>query len=178
MRPTRSATVREFAAKLRITAAVLGCASQKDLCERFHRVNPRTMFDLQRSYKWMQGRALPRSAKLYDDWALLLGLQRPAAWLTACTLDAFLDEVCSLFAADRQDLRQRAGLLDRPPAAGGAPEGATVHYLCGAYVAYCNSWSPYFPGQLSRSSVVVHPGKGGRFPVEYRLSPPAGAGRA
>ena len=59
--------VRDFGAKLRITAAVLGCASQKDLCARFHEVNPETIFELDRSYKWMQGRALPRSARVYED---------------------------------------------------------------------------------------------------------------
>jgi hypothetical protein len=164
----------ELPAKLRVTMALLGCNSRKELCARFREVNPRTQFDLERSHKWLQGRAKPRTAQVYEDWTRLLGMQRPAAWLTACTLDAFLDEVCGLFAADCQDLRQRAGLLDRPPAASGAPEGAAVHYLCGAYVAYSNSWSLYFPGQLARSSVVVHPGKGAHFPVEYRLSLPTG----
>ena len=164
----------ELPAKLRVTMALLGCNSRKELCARFREVNPRTEFDFERSHKWLQGRAKPRTAQVYEDWTRLLGMQRPVAWLTACSVDAFLDEACSLFAADRQDLRQRAGLLDRPPAAGGAPEGAAVHYLCGAYVGYCHAWSPHLHDQLSRSSVVVHPGKGARFPVDYRLSPPAG----
>ena len=110
MQPMRSATVREFAAKLRITAAVLGCASQKDLCAQFHRVNPGTTFDLERSYKWMQGRALPRSAKLYDDWALLLGTERPPAYLQSCTLDEFLDLACDRFGLSRAAFVARAGL--------------------------------------------------------------------
>jgi len=37
--------VRDLGAKLRITAAVLGCASQKDLCARFRGVNPGTWDD-------------------------------------------------------------------------------------------------------------------------------------
>lgn len=53
--------VRDFGHKLRITAALLGCASQKDLCARFRAVNPATAFKLERSYKWMHGRALPRA---------------------------------------------------------------------------------------------------------------------
>ena len=53
---------RGLAAKLRITAALLGCATRKELCARFRSVNPATEFDLERSYKWLQGRALPRSA--------------------------------------------------------------------------------------------------------------------
>src|SRR5215471_6329009 len=110
MQPTRSATVRDFAAKLRITAAALGCASQKDLCAQFLRVNPGTTFDLDRSYKWMQGRALPRSAKLYDDWALLLGTERPPVYLQSCTLDEFLDLACQRFGLSREALVARAGL--------------------------------------------------------------------
>ena len=45
--------------KLRLTAAVLACASRKDLCARFRAVNPATHCDLDRLHKWMQGRALP-----------------------------------------------------------------------------------------------------------------------
>ena len=71
--------VRDFGAKLRITAAALGCASQKDLCARFREANPGTIFELDRSYKWMQGRALPRSVGLYEDWAALLGTGRSIA---------------------------------------------------------------------------------------------------
>src|SRR5262245_2655082 len=110
MQPTRSATVRDFAAKLRITAAALGCTSQKDLCAQFLRVNPATTFDVDRSYKWMQERALPRSAKLYDDWALLLGTERPPAYLQSCTLDEFLDLACDRFGLSREALVARAGL--------------------------------------------------------------------
>ena len=72
-----AAMVRDFGAKLRITAAALGCASQKDLCARFREANPGTIFELDRSYKWMQGRALPRSVGLYEDWAALLGTEQP-----------------------------------------------------------------------------------------------------
>src|SRR5215468_8636538 len=110
MQPTRSATVRDFAAKLRITAAALGCASQKDLCAQFLRVNPGTTFDLERSYKWMQGRALPRSAQLYDDWALLLGTERSPAYLQSCTLDDFLELACERFGLRREAIVARAGL--------------------------------------------------------------------
>lgn len=88
--------VRDFGAKLRITAAALGCASQKDLCARFRELNPRTIFELDRSYKWMQGSSLPRSARLYEDWAALLGTARPVAWLQSCTVGEFLELLCGL----------------------------------------------------------------------------------
>ena len=100
--------VRDFGAKLRITAAALGCASQKDLCARFHAVNPGTTFELDRSYKWMQGRALPRSVGLYEDWAKLLGTGRPLAWLQSCTADEFLELVCDRHQVSRDALAARA----------------------------------------------------------------------
>ena len=106
--------VRDFGAKLRITAAVLGCASQKDLCARFREVNPGTTFELDRSYKWMQGRALPRSARLYEDWAALLGTGRPVAWLQSCTVDEFLELVCDRHEVSREALVARAGLGAAP----------------------------------------------------------------
>ena len=37
---------------------------------------------------------------LYQDWARLLGTERPPSWLIACTVDAFVEEVCRVFAAD------------------------------------------------------------------------------
>ena len=102
--------VRDLAAKLRITAALLGCASQKDLCARFRRLNPAT-FDLDRSYKWMQGRAQPRSARVYEDWATLLGTASPIAHLQSCTIDEFLDLVCDHHQVSRDALAARAGIV-------------------------------------------------------------------
>jgi hypothetical protein len=66
MRNRDARTVRSIAEKLRLTAAALDCAGQKELCAAFRRVNPNTTFALDRSYKWMQGRSLPRSARLYE----------------------------------------------------------------------------------------------------------------
>ena len=99
----------ELPAKLQVTQELLGCNSRKELCARFREINPRTEFDLDRSHKWMQGRAKPRSARVYDDWARLLGTVRTPSWLVACTLEAFVDEVCQIFAADPEDLKRRAG---------------------------------------------------------------------
>ena len=42
---------RDIPGKLRVTAALLGCTNQKDLCAAFRRVNPHSDFDLERSYK-------------------------------------------------------------------------------------------------------------------------------
>jgi hypothetical protein len=51
---------REIDRKLRVTAAVLGTITIKDLGAAFRRINPATPFDTDRAHKWMQGRASPR----------------------------------------------------------------------------------------------------------------------
>ena len=95
---------RAVAAKLRLTAALLGCASQKELCAVFRQANPTTEFDLGRSYKWIQGRSLPRSPRVYKDWAGVLGMDRSADWIATCTLDAFVEALCTRHAVDRRTL--------------------------------------------------------------------------
>lgn len=154
--------VRDFGAKLRITAAVLGCASQKDLCARFREVNPRTIFELDRSYKWMQGRALPRSIGLYEDWATLMGAERPAAWLQSCTVDEFLELVCGHFEVSREALVARAGLGARAPPEAAEPAAAPEprdalpgHHLAGVYACYSHAWSPYVEGRIIRGTLVI-----------------------
>jgi hypothetical protein len=160
----RTIPVRDFAAKLRITAALLGCASQKDLCERFHQVNPGSTFDLDRSYKWMQGRARPRAARVYDDWATLLGTSSPIAQLQSCTVDEFLDLVCDRHKVSRDALAARAGI------AVGAQSKPTElspinlvpgRHLVGAFACYSHAWSPYFEGKIIRSSLVIEPAADG-----------------
>ncbi len=162
----------ELPAKLMLTQELLGCNSRKELCARFREVNPRTEFDLERSHKWLQGRAKPRSPRVYDDWARLLGTERPPAWLVACTVDAFVDEVCQLFAADPEDLKRRAGLGQ--PRAGTALAGGAVHYVCGTYAAYSLAWSPYYLDQIIRGSLLIEPARGNRFAACYRERLPSG----
>jgi hypothetical protein len=155
--------VRDFGAKLRITAAVLGCASQKDLCARFREANPATIFEVDRSYKWMQGRSLPRSAQVYEDWAKLLGAGASAVHLQSCTVDEFLDLVCARHDVSREVLLGRAAALVRaPPSAGDAePQEAQLHRrLAGAYACYSHAWSPYFEGRIIRGSLVVEVAEG------------------
>ncbi len=163
----------ELPAKLHLTQALFGCASRKELCARFRDVNPRTEFDLERSHKWMQGRAQPRNMRVYEDWVQLLGTQHQPAWLIACTVDAFVDEVCGLFAVDPQELRRRAGFDERR--AGSVGAGSAVHYVCGAYAAYSLAWSPYYRNHAIRGSLLIKPGKGSnRFAAFYGESLPSG----
>jgi hypothetical protein len=152
--------VRDFPEKLRVTAALLGCANQKDLCAAFRRVNPNSDFDLERSYKWMQGRALPRSARVYEDWAALVGAEgRSPSWLAACALEEFVDALCARHGLERNALLRRAGL---GAAGAGTGEAATAAsgpdgYLCGSYACYSHAQSPYYRGRIVRGALVVEP---------------------
>lgn len=149
----------DFATKLRLTAAVLGCPGRKELCARFRSVNPATHFDLERSHKWLQGRALPRSALVYDDWAKVLGTRRSGAWLASCTVDAFLAEICELYDADAATLRTRAEMdAARTGSAQWSHGGLPFGYLCGAYACYSMAWSPYYRGQIIRGALLLRLG--------------------
>ncbi|MDO9710216.1 hypothetical protein [Paracraurococcus lichenis] len=149
-----SVTARDIPEKLRVTAALLGCANQKDLCAAFRRVNPNSDFDLERSYKWMQGRALPRSARVYEDWARLVGTgDRPAAWLAGCTLEEFVAALAERQARDPQALLREAGLAPAGP--GAAPAAQPDSYLCGRYACYSHAQSPHYRGRLIRGTLDV-----------------------
>lgn len=164
----RTVPVRDLAAKLRITAALLGCASQKDLCARFHEVNAGTVFDLDRSYKWMQGRAQPRSARVYEDWATLLGTASPIAHLQSCTVDEFFDLVCDHHKVSRDALAARAGILVVPPpdevpadrAHEARIEWPRYRHLVGTYAWYANAWSSCLQGKIIRGSLVIEAAEG------------------
>lgn len=153
-------------AKLRITATVLGCTRRKDLCARFRMANPGTEFDLERSHKWMQGRAAPRSSRVYDDWALVLGSSRPGAWIAACTTDAFIEEVARLFEADPATLRGIAAGRQAAPSV--AEHGVAGAAAATAYACYSPAWSPYFRGQLLRGSLYLGTRRGGDRRLVYR----------
>lgn len=149
--------VRDFGAKLRLTAALFGCGSQQELCTRFYEVNPATAFELERSYKWMQGRSLPRSTRIYEDWATLLGTGTSIARLQSCTVAEFLDQICTEHEVSRDVLLARAG-LPGPDAGAAAPEmrqALACPQLAGDYACYSPAWSPYFQGRIIRGSLTI-----------------------
>ena len=74
----------DIPAKLRRTAAALGCDSGEELCERFREVNPATECRPDRLRAWLRGRAVPRSTRLFADWAALAGLSHPGSWMAEC----------------------------------------------------------------------------------------------
>lgn len=159
-----------FARKLGMTAGVLRCATRKELCARFRAVNPQTEFDLERSFKWLQGKALPRSAAVYDDWAAVLGTARAGSWLAASSVDAFADEVAALFSVDRMELqalsdRFLGAVLVRQLAEDG---------LAGAYLCYSQAWSPFHAGRLIRGVMDLQAGTRGGFLAQYQENLPSG----
>jgi hypothetical protein len=159
---------RHLAAKLRITAAALGCTSRKDFCNRFHAVNPATICVLDRLHKWLQARASPRSAQFYDDWSRVVGSQRPGSWFAGCSIEALLAELVALFDADPQMLLQAEPL---GPPSGIAPQILSsddpMAFLAGTYVCYSYSWSPYYRGKMVRSSLSLTPTPNRQLAIIY-----------
>lgn len=165
MGETRLAMYAEFAAKLQLTSTFLGCASRKDLCARFRRVNPATTCDLDRLHKWAQGRAMPRSDHFYEDWVKVVGLDRPGSWIANCG-EAELREALGIQPAEPGDAGQRRETVKAAsvrrgaqPSAGPGIFGVALG-LRGSYACYRQSWSPHFRGRLIRTSLVLSPGKG------------------
>jgi hypothetical protein len=159
-----------FARKLGLTAGVLRCTTRKELCSRFRAVNPQTEFDLERSFKWLQGKSLPRSPAVYDDWAAVLGTSRPGSWLAASSLDAFTDEVATLYSVDRIELQ---ALSDRFLGAVLVRQ-LSDDGLAGAFLCYSHAWSPYHAGQLIRGVMDLQPGTRGGFLAQYQENLPSG----
>ena len=159
----------ELASKLRLTALALGSTTHKDLCARFRAVNPATPCDLDRLHKWIQGRALPRSPQLYDDWAKVLGTKHPGTWIAACTVDAFVDEISALFGISIAELRSREALRPRSGGTNGAAKSlGGTRILCGAFACYSHAWAPRYRGKLIRGALRIQPGKGPALQASYR----------
>ena len=137
--------------KLCLTAAMLGAVSRKDLATAFRRVNPATTFDLDRAHKWLQGRARPRDAALYEDWAALLEIGKTGFWVANCPLAEFAAALAARGPLAADALQERAdafrgGAVLEP---GQAPE------LTGSYVCYSHAWSPYFRGRIIRGELSI-----------------------
>jgi hypothetical protein len=148
----------EFAKKLRLTAQALGCVSQKELCARFLEINPNTQFRLANSYKWIQGRALPRSGAVYEDWARLLGLGKSAQFLTSCSLSEFVEALT----AQGQHINDSSIVGEGDD---GAFSLATL--LQGNYAMYSLAWSKAARGLFVRGSLEIAAGSGNEIFANY-----------
>jgi hypothetical protein len=158
--------VSELSLKLRLTAAALGCGGMKDLGARFRAVNPATHFDVERAQKWVQGRAHPRFAQIYEDWARVIGTSRSGGWIAACGVDAFLQELGAVLDADPEALRRR---VEGAPAAAVPRAGPVGHPLVGDFACYSPAWSPYQRGRIIRGALRLDPpaARGGAMTAAY-----------
>ncbi|WP_378946970.1 hypothetical protein [Mesorhizobium sp. ANAO-SY3R2] len=138
--------------KLRLTAALVGAATRKDLAAAFRRVNPATAFDVDRADKWLQGRSTPRQFSVYEDWIKLLDVPETADWIGDCDIETFIVRICGQHGKDREQLERRALGFGKSPRLAQNDQGATI---TGKYICYSHAWSPYTEGQLMRSSLVI-----------------------
>ena len=153
--------------KLRLTAVVLGAITRKDLAAAFRRVNPATRFDVERASKWLHGKAQPREAQVYDDWAGVLDLGRRGDWVAQVDLDGFMAALSERYGIGVEDLARHVQ-EDRKP----APERSGLE---GRFVAYSHAWSPYFAGRLIRGGLTIGPGDDGQPSAIYGEYLPTGA---
>lgn len=124
----------------------------KDLATAFRRANPATSFDVDRAHKWIQGRAHPRELRLYEDWAKVLDLGHPGAWVAECDLGDFIDAVCARHNCDRDTLERR---IESSSRSGAGQHQEPSLSLEGTYACYSHAWSPYFGGQLIRGELSI-----------------------
>ncbi|RWO56422.1 hypothetical protein [Mesorhizobium sp.] len=164
---------QHIAQKLRLTAAVLGTVTRKDLAAAFRGVNPKTAFDLGRADKWLQGRSQPRELSVYDDWTKLLKLEQPGAWIAESDLPGFTAAICARHGIDRAELERRANAHFETAA--GHEERSPGLALAGTYACYSSALSPYYRGQLIRGSLSIDVGPGANgLTAAYREALPTG----
>jgi hypothetical protein len=166
---------RDIDRKLRVTAALLGVATCKDIGAAFRRVNPATVFDVSRAHKWLQGRSRPRDARIYTDWARVVDLGHPAAWIAECAFEEFVEAACARYGQDR-DALLRLGESSRSAAADRT--GESSFSIAGTYACYSHAWSPYFAGRLIRGelSIARHAGSQ-KLSANWAERLPTGAAR-
>jgi hypothetical protein len=110
------------------------------------------------------GRAQPRSARVYQDWATLLGTSSPIWHLRSCTVDEFLDLVCDHHKVSRDALAARAGIVVAVQPEASEPGSVDVlpeRHLVGAYAGYSHACSPYSQGKVIRGSLAIEPAADG-----------------
>jgi len=164
---------QHIAQKLRLTSALLGTVTRKELAAAFRAVNPKTAFDLGRADKWLQGRAQPREHSVYDDWAKLLRLEHPGAWIADCDLPDFTATISDRHGVDRAELERRASTQFET--AFTHEERSQANALAGIYACYSRAWSPYYRGQFIKGILSIEPGPGLHgLTATYRESLPTG----
>ena len=155
-----------FSKKIQLAARFLGCRTLTDLVTRVRTLNPESAVTLDRSYKWAQGRSMPRDPTVYRDLARVLGLGDDGTFVRTASLDVFerrlrsgstapTDASVAASRAPGRNLQatQEAGLAD------------------GSYATYSPAWTASKSTQIVRgcTHVSTDPDPGGPFRqrVEY-----------
>jgi hypothetical protein len=164
---------QHIAQKLRLTSALLGTVTRKELAAAFRAVNPKTAFDLGRADKWLQGRAQPREHSVYDDWAKLLRVEQSGAWIADCGLQHFTAAIAARHGIDRAELERRAGAQFETSSS--HEERSLAFALAGTYACYSRAWSPYYRGQFIKGILSIEAGPGLHgLTATYREALPTG----
>lgn len=164
---------QHIAQKLRLTSALLGTVTRKELAAAFRAVNPKTAFDLGRADKWLQGRAQPREHSVYDDWAKLLRLEQPGAWIADCDLPHFTAAIAARHGIDSAVLERRA--VTQFETSSSHEERSLTFALTGTYACYSRAWSPYYRGQFIKGILSIEAGPGLHgLTATYREALPTG----
>ena len=151
--------VRDFDLKLKVTILALGFTTQKELHRHFLEIAPGLGLEQDNLYKWIQGRSMPRSSKVYEHWAAMIRLDRPLARLKSCSIDEFVDDMAEPYGLDRAVVASVLGR--RPtqsvagPASPDAPAEARRNQLCGTFGLYSRAFSPIFRGKIMRGALII-----------------------
>ena len=163
---TRNESPIDFPQKLRLIMRVSGCDTQKALLGKLRSVNPSTLYDPARAYKWIQGRARPRSPAVYDDLALLLDVGMDGEQLRSCDYESFHALLAQHYGHRVPDLEGRS-----ETGASGAGqvevERGMPAYLPGTYLALSRAWSPHRPEALVLGVMVLDKTPGGCVSADY-----------
>jgi len=165
----------ELSRKLQLTSIALGCPTSKELCARFAAVNPNTAFTVQNAYKWVRGKATPRLASVYEDWAVALGNGFTGSFIAASTLDEFAVEVQARHQVPDAAILRLGGAVRTAQATDGEdnPESLvplvwqSSHVLCGRYLAISFAWSRGEAGRLILGRMDIEPGGDGKPEARY-----------
>lgn len=137
-------SAQDFSRKLTLAAETLGCGTMKELLARLLAANPATGFDLQRAYKWLQGRSTPRDPGVYQDLADVLGLAQGGEFVRTASFEAFAAAVRGVGAA-AVDL---AG-------------GSALRHLDGRYCLYMPTFSRFPVPRILRCTTTIETGSDG-----------------
>lgn len=167
----------ELSRKLQLTTIALGCPTSKELCARFAAVNPNTAFTAQNAYKWLRGKATPRLASVYDDWARVLGDEFTGAFVAASSFEEFAEHVRLRHRVPEAAIAKLSAPPPAEPVSGnGADDQAgslvplvwqSSHVLCGRYLAISFAWSRGEAGRLILGSMDITPSQDGPPEARY-----------